>query len=309
MGEHILVIGAILLDVKGKPVAGLEPGTSNTSRIRVTRGGTARNVAENLGRLGADVKLMSAVGDDQTGKRLIAQTAEANVDVQYVQIIEGKNTGAYMAVLETDGSLSVAMDDVSVLEAITPGYLNQHRALFRDADMVMMDGSLSSQAMNTIVRLCNQYDVRLIADPSSTRLAERLRPFLNDIFLIVPNEKEAAALCQFDVLQNDPDSMLHLARMLVQEGVDNVIVTLSDFGIDYATSNESGYIPPNYSEMVDSTGTGDAATAAIMYGLCNEMQPIEAIRLGAAAAGLTLQSSETAVPDLSLDMLYEHLIV
>ena len=272
-------------------------------------GGTARNVAENLGRLGADVKLMSAVGNDVTGQRLIAQTADANVDVEYVQVIEDKNTGAYMAVLETDGSLSVAMDDVSVLDAITPGYLNQHRRLFRDADMVMMDGSLSSSAMNTIVRLCKQYDIRLIADPSSTRLAERLRPFLDDIYLIVPNEKEAAALCQFDVLQKDPDSMLHLARMLVQDGVDNVIVTLSDFGIDYATSNESGYIPPNYSEMVDSTGTGDAATAAIMYGLCNGMQTIEAIRLGAAAAGLTLQSSETAVPDLSLDMLYEHLIV
>ena len=38
MGEHILVIGAILLDVKGKPVAGLEPGTSNPAGIRVTRG-------------------------------------------------------------------------------------------------------------------------------------------------------------------------------------------------------------------------------------------------------------------------------
>ena len=43
MGKHILVIGATLLDTKGKPLAGLEPGTSNPAHIRSTRGGTARN--------------------------------------------------------------------------------------------------------------------------------------------------------------------------------------------------------------------------------------------------------------------------
>ena len=63
MGERVLVIGATLIDVKGKPTAGLAPGTSNPSNIRVTRGGTARNVAENLGHLGAEVTLISAVGD------------------------------------------------------------------------------------------------------------------------------------------------------------------------------------------------------------------------------------------------------
>ena len=52
MGEHVLVIGAILLDSKGKPDAGLEPNTSNPADVRITRGGTARNVAENS--VGAD---------------------------------------------------------------------------------------------------------------------------------------------------------------------------------------------------------------------------------------------------------------
>jgi pseudouridine kinase len=46
-----------------------------------------------------------------------------------------------------------------------------------------------------------------------------------------------------------------------------------------------------------------------MFGLINNLSAIEAIRLGAAAASLTLQSSDTVVPDLSLDMLYDHLIV
>lgn len=309
MGEHILVIGATLLDTKGKPMAGLEPGTSNPAYIRTTRGGTARNVAENLGRLGAEVYLISAVGKDLTGEQLVAQTADADVNVDHVLTIAGENTGTYMALLEDDGSLSVALDDVRVMEHITPEYLLQNEALFEGAAMIMMDGSLLHDSMQTVVDLAQKYQVPLCADPSSGRLAYKLRPFLPYLHLVVPNEAEAAELCEVDFAGHDPDISLDLARLLVKMGVDNVVITLSDFGLDYATSDETGYIESNYNEMVDSTGTGDSVTAAIIFGLVNDLPPVQCIRLGAAAASLTLQTGETVVPDLSLDMLYDHLIV
>jgi pseudouridine kinase len=309
MGDPILVIGATLLDTKGKPLAGLEPGTSNPSHIRHARGGTARNVAENLARLGAEVVLISAIGDDETGMRLLKATTSAGVNTEHVLTIQGQRSGAYIALLEADGSLSVALDDVSVMEHLTGAYLYQNRRLLRDASMIMVDGSLTPGAMQTAVRLANQYRVPLCADPSSTRLTHRLKPHLSRLHLVVPNEVEAAALCDADFTGYDPDASMALAQQLLQAGVEVVIVTLSDFGLVYATSDEAGYIPALYSEMVDSTGTGDAVTAAIMFGLTNQLPVIESIRLGAAAAGLTLQTNDTVVPDLSLDMLYDHLVV
>jgi pseudouridine kinase len=309
MGNHVLLIGATLLDTKGKPLAGLEPGTSNPSYIRHTRGGTARNVAENLARLGAEVVLFSAVGDDDTGARLLKATTTSGVNTEHVLTIQGQRSGAYIALLENDGSLSVALDDVSVMEHLTGAYLYQNRRLFREASMIMVDGSLSSTTMQTAVRLANRYQVPLCADPSSTRLTHKLKPYLSRLHLVVPNEVEAAALCEADFTGYDPDASMELARQLSQRGVDIVIVTLSDFGLVYATFDEAGYIPARFSEMVDSTGTGDAVTAAIMFGLTNHLPVIESIRLGAAAASLTLQTSHTVVPDLSLDMLYDHLVV
>lgn len=309
MSKHILVIGATLMDAKGKPTAGLEPSTSNPAKIRITRGGTARNVAENLGRLGADVVLITAVGQDLIGQAILAQTAEAGVNMDYALQTEGARTGGYMALLEPDGSLSVALDDVSIMENITPGYLHQHRSLFRDAVMIMMDGSLTAEAMTTAARLAAQYQVPLCADPSSARVAYKLRPFLSQLHLIVPNELEAAALLEVDFPGYDPDTSLVMARQLVQAGVANAVLTLADFGLDYATSDEIGYIPGRYSQIVDNTGTGDAVTAAIIFGLINDLPVIESIRLGAAAASLTVQTNETVVPNLSLDMLYDHLIV
>lgn len=309
MAQHVLVIGATLLDTKGKPVAGLAPGMSNPAEIRSTRGGTARNVAENLARLGAEVVLVSAVGDDTTGRQLMIQTAEAGVNLDYVEMVPGWSTGSYIALLETDGLLSVALDDVRVMQTIDAGYLDARRDLFADAAMVMFDGSLDEAAMATVVRLAGEYGVPLCADPSSARLAYKLRPYLRHLQLVVPNEAEEAALCEVEFMGHDPTASLALARRLVAAGVKNVVVTLSDYGLDYATGDEIGYIPPSHSRMVDSTGTGDAVTAAIMFGLLNDLPAIEAIRLGAAAAALTLQSPDTVVPDLSLDMLYDHLIV
>ena len=309
MSEMVLVVGATLLDTKGKPDEGLAPHTSNPATVRVTRGGTARNVAENLGLLGAEVVLVSAVGDDLIGHRLKEQTAEAGVNVDHVQVIEDENTGVYIAVLDEDGFMSVALDDVRVMRHVSSDYLYQNRQLFKDAAYVVMDGSLTPTAMSTVVDLCGRYDKPLIADPSSARLAYKLRPHLAHLHLVVPNENEAAELVQIGTIADDPDLSLDLARSLVQAGVENAIVTLTDFGLAYATSQETGYVPPNYSKMVDSTGTGDAVTAAIIFGMLNDLPTMQAIRLGASAAGLTLQTAETVVPDLSIDMLYDNLIV
>jgi pseudouridine kinase len=309
MRDHILVIGATMLDTKGKPTAGLEPGTSNPAEIRHVRGGTARNVAENLGRLGADVLLLSAVGDDRTGKQLLTQTADAGVNVDYVLKLEKYNTGSYIAILDEDGKMSVALDDVRVMEAVNSSILYRNRRLFRDACMVMIDGSLTPATIETATRLARQYEVPLCADPSSTRLAHKFHPHLSNLHLVVPNEVEAAVLCGVDYAGYDPDASLEVALLLTRAGVRTTAITLSDFGLVFATSDETGYIPPRYSQIVDVTGTGDAVSAAIMFGMINDLPTIESIRLGAAAASLTLQTGDTVVPDLSLDMLYDHLIV
>lgn len=309
MSTHVLVIGASLMDNKGKPLAGLEPHTSNPGSIRLSRGGTARNVAENLSRLGADVVLVSAIGSDRIGRFLMETTIEAGVNVDHVVTSTTHRSGSYIALLNPDGSLSVALDDTTVMEQMTAQYLYQQRRLFRDACMVMVDGSLSEDALAMIMRLARQYDVPVCADPSSARLAYKMCPYLDRLLLIAPNEVEAAAICGVTFTGFDPDSSIQVARQLVASGVKNAVVTLSDFGLAYATAAESGYIPARYNQMVDSTGTGDAITAAIMFALLNGLETIEAMRLGAAAAGLTLQTEETVVPDLSLDMLYDHLTV
>ncbi len=309
MSGNILVIGATLLDTKGKPSVGLEPGVSNPASIRNVRGGTARNVAENLGLLGADVTLLSAVGDDISGRRLLAQTAMANVDVEHVIVAEDANTGSYIGIIDEDGTLAVALNDTQVMEHLTPDFLMRQRALFHQADLIVFDGSLSEHAIEVIFYLAEQYNTPVCADPSSRRLTYKLQPHLDKLLLAVPSEEEAAALCDLEHVESTSDSRRQLAKNLVERGVQVAVVTISDLGFVYATERENGTLPTMVSDVVDATGAGDAIAAAVIIGLLEQMPLVECMRLGAAAGGLTLQTTETVVPDLSLDMLYEHLLV
>ncbi len=80
--SRILVIGAAGRDVIGRlEQEALRPGVSNPAQIRTGFGGVARNVAENLARLGQPVSLISVVGRDRRGEELLEHAAAAGIDV------------------------------------------------------------------------------------------------------------------------------------------------------------------------------------------------------------------------------------
>src|SRR5688572_29244928 len=94
---HVLVIGAANLDIKGRPDSRPVQGSSTPGMIRVSPGGVARNIAENLVRLDVETVLLTAVGDDENGGRLLGQAAGSGIDISEALVIEGGRTGAYVA--------------------------------------------------------------------------------------------------------------------------------------------------------------------------------------------------------------------
>ena len=173
--------------------------------------------------------------------------------------------------------------------------------------MIAVDANLSTATLNTIFRMARKYGVPICADPTTASLAPRLCPHLPDLTLVTPNAAEAEALCEIQV--TDRESGLIAAHKLISLGVRIAIVTLGATGLIYATSQESGHVPAIECEIVDFTGAGDALTAAVIFGLLNDFPIDEAVRLGARAAALTLQSRETVCPTLSLERLYDQLAI
>jgi len=304
---NVLVIGAASLDLKGHASGALHHGASSPGLVRRSVGGVARNVAENLARLGVNVSLLTALGDDATGELILRQATEVGIDTSQVLTVPGGRTGAYLAVLDSTGALHVAVDDMAVLDAISPRYLHERRKLIAEAAMVVVDANLAPAALETLFGITFKNGVRVCADPTSPLLAARLRPHIGQLALTTPNAAEAVALSGLSV--DDDEDALRVARYLVSLGVGLAVVTLGERGMAYATSDESGRFPAIRAEIVDPTGAGDALTAGVIFGLLNDLEPVEAVRLGLSAATLTLRCTETVCPDLSLERLYSQLVV
>jgi pseudouridine kinase len=305
----VLVIGAAGLDIVGKLRSDLHFETSNPARIRASFGGVARNVAENLARLGQEVILLAAVGDDQTGSQLIQHAAESGVNVQAVLRSAEKPTGTYLGVLNARGELQLALDDMRAVSAITPTCLREHAELFKEASMLFLDANLPKDSLRTAMSLANRWHLPVVADPTSVALAARLRPYLRRLHVITPNSAEAGILCDrtIDAARRGP--ALDAARHLVSLGVDIAIIGLAEHGVCYATSETAGRIPAIRTEIVDPTGAGDALTAAVIFALLNEIPIDDAVRLGVSAASLTLRHPGAVLPDLSLQKLYDQLVI
>lgn len=303
----ILILGAAGLDVIGRIESDLHTGTSNPARIRMSFGGVARNVAENLARLGQPVRLVTVVGKGQFGDDILGYTQKAGVDVSAAIRTASFPTGFYMAVLNESGQLHFAVDDMRLISELSPDHLRDHAELFASASMVFMDANLPSATIQTAFSLAKKAGIPVCADPTSASLAPKLKKFLPRLHLITPNATEAGILTGKPFPDNDRKAAIEAARMLVSQGVDVAIVTLAEFGVCYAASETNGHIPAIRTQILDPTGAGDAMTAAILFGLLNELSVDDAVRLGVSAASLTLRSPGTVCADLTLEKLYDQL--
>lgn len=310
----VLVIGAAGLDMIGRlkclpSSSQFQAGKSNPADIRFSFGGVGRNVAENLARLGQPVRLLTAVGKDKLGQEMLAQTAACGVDVSACIVSESFSTSSYLAVLDNEGGRYLALEDMAVLDEVTPEYLKINKNLIAQSSLVFVDANLSPKTLKSIVTLANRADIPLCADTASVLLAERLVPHLANLTMVSANSAEASVLCQDDPVVNNRDTALQAARKLVNKGVGLVIISLAEFGVVYATSEISGHVPAVRTRILDPTGAGDAMVATVLFGLLNKISIDESVRLGVTAASLILRHRGTVLPYLSLDKLYDELLV
>src|SRR3990170_2324793 len=89
---EVVVVGCACIDVKGRPVQSLMAGTSNPGEIRMSVGGSGRNIADNLARLGTRVALVTAVSDDAFGRMILEKTTASGADVSESIIVPDSST-------------------------------------------------------------------------------------------------------------------------------------------------------------------------------------------------------------------------
>ncbi|HEU4373380.1 MAG TPA: PfkB family carbohydrate kinase [Telluria sp.] len=298
----IACIGAANLDRKLRSLATLTMGTSNPARQDESFGGVARNIAENLARLGAPVALTTAIGDDSSGQALLAHAEAAGIDTRGALRLERTCSGTYTAVLDDHGQMLVALADMALFDAITPDFLanRRPRAL---AALTVADLNLPLETVAALLDEARREPAPLVVIAVSQPKMARLPQDLRGLRLLILNHGELETRIGAPIV-TDADFAAACAEVRAQ-GAQDVIVTRGAAGVLYTRDGGGiGQLAATDAQIVDVTGAGDAFSAAVCWSLFHGSEDLElACRRGLKLSAMTLECEETVCPTLGSDTL------
>lgn len=287
-----LAIGGANVDIKGEPLLhSLQLGTSNPGIVHTSPGGVARNVAENLARLGNEVILCALVGEDMDGEWLRQTTAQSGVSTVGMLRLPSHRTGRYVSIHSAEGELLTAIADMAITEAWNEQHIHTGFSLMNKVDGVFLDANLPVEVIRQFLAQAKKQGKRIALDPVSVKKAERFIGLLDGVTLIAPGRDEAAILTGMDV--STLDDVKLAAANLHQQGVELVFITLGAEGVYIDSDQEQMWLPASQSDVLDVTGAGDAFTAGVMYGLTKTDSLVERAAYGMAMAGFALRSNQS----------------
>lgn len=301
-GKRIFCCGGAVIDRKywaAKPVVF---GTKNPVRGHRSFGGVARNVAENLVRLGIATSLLTIVGDDENGRSLVRHLHDLGADTSQVVVAGGEMTAEYAALLGPDNNLVVGMSDMAIFDRLAIADLDRVWPHLAQASWVFAECNLSAEVIAALIARKASARFRLAIDAVSTHKAERLPHDLAGIDLLFLNRDEAAAYLRHTG-RGEPASPEDAARALLEAGARQAIVTMGAEG--YVLADDAGVAryPAVTARPVDVIGAGDAMVAGTLYRLQGGATLAEAARTGAVLAGMTTETEACVIPNLSPNLL------
>lgn len=336
--KKVLCVGAAHVDRKASAQANVELHTSIPVSVHQTLGGVARNVAENLARLGCEVALVSRIGADQGGEWVRKHSSELGMNVEGLTTSSTRGTASYTALLDRQGEMVLGLADMEIYEELTPDALDSWPPYFFEQHRVwFLDTNLPKETLEAILaRKTSQHLVFL--DPVSNAKAEKLQGLLSRIDFFFPNRDEAEVLTGMTIRTRE--DVQRAGEKLCSMGVRNVIITMGAEGVcmvsqgqhaadepaaeqqhtpelssapvpakDQASEHETTrpttlFFPALPAAVQDVTGAGDSLLAGFICGFLEKGSLQAALSYGIAAAALTVESAETVRPDLTAALVW-----
>ncbi len=290
-----VAVGAANIDVHGFPGQPLVMRDSNPGHIRTCPGGVARNIAENLARLGVPVALITALGDDAGGASLRASCRELGIRLDRSVEVPGHPSSTYMAIMDEEGDMALGLSDMRILDHVTPEHLESCAPLLSEADVVAADACLTTE---TLERLVNGPCAKVFIDPVSIGKCRRMERLLGRFYCVKMNRMEAAYLAGMSI--ETGGDLDETARRMLASGVKKLYITLGAEGVFFAEEGNSGRVPAIPLLPVNATGAGDAFTAAAVYGELHGWTMERTARFAVKASALTLLSRDTVSERMSM---------
>lgn len=285
---RIVVVGSINMDLVTLAPRFPAPGeTLMAESFHTIPGGKGANQAVAAARLGAEVSLIGALGNDVFGTQLRQRLIDEGVDIEHVQSLDDCASGT--------ASITVAQGDNHILVVpaanaqVMPGQVERAKELIERADAVLVQMEIPLQTVEATVRLAHKLGVPVILNPAPAQPLPT--DWLKLANYVTPNQHELAILLDAGATED--------FHALMQRAPCPVVLTRGDEGAWYRDDGAPLHQPGFRVDVVDTTGAGDTFNAALAVFL-HEGLPI-AVKKACAAAALSVSrlGAQGGMPRLS----------
>ena len=293
----IVVFGAVFVDIKGYPLDKYIPGGRNVGRVVQTHGGVSRNVAEDIANVELRPTFVSVVDGGAVGDEVIGRLRKHKINTEYI-VRNPDGMGTWLAVFDNDGDVVASISrrpDLSPLLQV----LEEHGdEIISRADSVVVEFDLEIPLLKRIFALAQKYRKDIYAVISNMSIAMKRRDLLRQISCFVCNIQEAGQLFSEDYTDVPPEKLQGMLEdRLIRAGIQRMVVTLGAGGAVYAEQGgTSGYCPGQNTDVIDTTGAGDAFFSGVAIGLTYGKTLAEACDIGTRLAVSVIVTKESVSP-------------
>ncbi|MEV7389883.1 MULTISPECIES: ribokinase [unclassified Streptomyces] len=287
----LLVVGSanadLVIDVERRPAAG---ETVLGGDLATHPGGKGANQAVAAGRLGARTALLARVGDDAHGRLLLDSQRAAGVDTVGV-LVGGAPTGVALITVDPSGDNSIVVSP-GANGRLTPADVRAAGSLFHASRVVSTQLEIPLETVLEVVRSVAPGS-RFVLNPSPPQ------PLPGEVLAacdpLIVNEHEAKVILGEACVSEEPADW---ARLLLAKGPKSVVVTLGAQGALVADGQGVEPVPSVKVDAVDTTGAGDAFTAAlaVRLGAGESLAGAAAYAARVGAAAVTRRGAQESYP-------------
>lgn len=304
----ILVIGDLILD---QYLWGLTKRISPEAPVQIvdidqetTILGGAGNVVNNLHALGAKVDFISVIGKDSVGKSLKKLLKKLNINTKSLITLDGRVTSKKSRIISAQQQV-IRFDKESIIEIdkeIEKLILSQLGKIIINYECILLSdygkGLLTKSLTQSIIKLANEYDKKVLVDPKGSDYSK-----YKNAFLLTPNKNEASKATNINII-DERTLKESITKLKSELNLSVSLITLSEFGI--ATYDENFRIyPTTTKEVFDVTGAGDTVLASIGFALSCNIKFENIIKFANLAAGVVVGKIGSASATLDEIIEYE----